>query len=59
MQRHLADVILILERAGLHELATEASRRLDDPVDQGELENFLQPYGITHDGLMSLMGGSP
>lgn len=59
MQRHLADVIQILERAGLHEVAVEASRRLDDPVDQRELENFLQPYGITHDDLISRMGGSP
>lgn len=59
MERRLADVVRTLNRAGLHDIAIEASRRLDDPVDQRDLEKFLAPYGVTRDVLISLMGGSP
>ena len=59
MKRRLEDVVNTLERAGLHDIAVEASRRLDDPVDQQELEIFLQSYGVTRDVLVSRMGGSP
>ena len=59
MNRPLPDVVRTLHRAGLHDIADEASRRLDDPVDDQELEAFLQPYGVTRDVLVSLMGGSP
>jgi hypothetical protein len=59
VKRRLEDVTRILEHAGLHDIAVEASRRLDDPVDQRDLDAFLQPYGITRDLLVSLMGGSP
>lgn len=49
MKRPLTDVAQILERAGLHDIAVEASRRLDDPVEQGDLETFLQSHGVTRD----------
>jgi hypothetical protein len=59
MERQLAVVVATLERAGLHDLATEASHRLGDPVEQRDLEKFLQSHGINRDVLVSLMGGSP
>lgn len=59
MTRSLDDVVRILRHAGLHDIADEAARRLNDPVDQLDLEKFLQPYGVTKDALISRMGGSP
>jgi len=59
MKRQRAVVVQTLERAGLHDIAIEASQRLDDPVEQRELETFLQSHGINRDVLVSLMGGSP
>lgn len=59
MKRRLGDVVDTLKRAGLPDLAAEASRRLDDPVEQRDLEIFLEPYGVNRDVLISLMGGSP
>lgn len=59
MKRRVEDVVQLLERAGLHDIAVEASQRLDDPVEQHELESFMQAHGVTRDVLVSLMGGSP
>lgn len=59
MKRDLAHVVQTLNRAGLHELAAEAGRQLEDPVDQRDLEAFLRPYGITRDTIVDLMGGNP
>jgi hypothetical protein len=59
MKRRLEDVVGTLQRAGLHDLAIEAAHRLDDPVEQRELELFLEPYGVSRDVLVSMMGGSP
>jgi hypothetical protein len=59
MKRQRAVVVETLERAGLHDIAIEASQRLYDPVEQRELDSFLQSYGLNRDVLVSLMGGSP
>jgi hypothetical protein len=59
MKRQRAVVVQTLERAGLHDIAIEASQRLDDPVEQRELDSFLQSHGINRDVLVSMMGGSP
>jgi hypothetical protein len=59
MKRRLEDVVQTLKRAGLHDIAIEASRRLDDPVEQRDLEIFLEPYGVNRDVLINMMGGSP
>jgi hypothetical protein len=55
-KQHVVDV---LNRLGHTELAEEASRVLPDPVDLNQLEALGMQYGLTHDGLISEMGGSP
>jgi hypothetical protein len=52
-------VIDILRRAGFAEAADEALRALPDPVELEALAQWAQQYGITHDELISRMGGSP
>ena len=52
-------VIDVLNRLGHTELAEEASRVLPDPVDIDQLEALGMQYGLTHDDLISEMGGSP
>jgi hypothetical protein len=59
VKRRIPEVVQTLDRAGLHNIAIEVSRQLKDPVDERELEAFLQRYGVTRDFLVSLMGGSP
>ena len=41
------------------EEADLAARDLPDPVDLDRAAQFLAPYGITKDALISRMGGSP
>jgi len=36
-----------------------AARDLPDPVDLDRAAQFLAPYGVTKDALISRMGGSP
>jgi hypothetical protein len=55
-KQHVVDV---LNRLGHTELAEEASRVLPDPVDLNRLEALGMQYGLTHDDLISEMGGSP
>ena len=55
-RQHIVDV---LRKTGYTEVADEAMRQLPDPVDLDYVAGFLAPYGITKDGLISLMGGSP
>lgn len=52
-------VIDILNRLGYAELAEEASRVLPDPVDIDQLGELALQHGLTHDELISRMGGSP
>lgn len=49
----------VLKRVGLTELAEEASRVLPDLVDADQLEEWALQRGISHDDLISRMGGSP
>jgi hypothetical protein len=41
------------------EAADKAASGLPDPVDLDQAQQFLEPYGITKDALISRMGGSP
>jgi hypothetical protein len=41
------------------EEAEVAARDLPDPVELDRAAQFLAPYGITRDVLISRMGGSP
>ena len=55
-RQHVVDV---LNRLGYTQAAEEASRVLPDPVDIDQLEALGVRYGVTHDDLVSEMGGSP
>jgi hypothetical protein len=53
------DVVDVLRRARLPELAKEARRALPDPVEDTQAENYLARFGITKDELINRRGGSP
>ena len=55
-RQHVVDE---LNRLGLRELADEASRDLPDPVDLDRLEAWGMQHGLSHDEIVSRMGGSP
>jgi hypothetical protein len=59
MQSARQDVVDMLRRTGLPELAEEALRVLPDPVDLDFAAEVLQSYGVTMDELIDRMGGSP
>jgi hypothetical protein len=52
-------VIDVLKRTGHTHLVDEASRVLPDPVDVDQASAWLMRHGLTHDDLISRMGGSP
>jgi hypothetical protein len=55
-----ADVLQVLRRLGVSEETIQAvDAEFDDPINVDELANFLLPYGITHDSVVSWLGGSP
>jgi hypothetical protein len=53
------EVIAVLMRAGLPDLAAKAEAELPDPVSDEELEKFGRRQGVSRDWLISRMGGSP
>jgi hypothetical protein len=55
-RQHVVDV---LRKAGLPEMADEATRDLPDPVDNEQAVAWAVPYGINMDELINRMGGSP
>jgi hypothetical protein len=55
-RQHVVDV---LNRLGYRQLAHEASQVLPDPVDADEAATWGMQHGLTHDVLISQMGGSP
>jgi hypothetical protein len=59
MQSSKQDVVDMLRRTGLAEIADEAMRVLPDPVDLDRAAGILESYGVTKDELISRMGGSP
>ena len=59
MQCARQDVVDVLRRTGLPELAEEALRVLPDPVDLDYAAVVLQSYGVTKDELIDRMGGRP
>jgi hypothetical protein len=52
-------VIDLFNRMGYTELAEEASRVLPDPVDVNQVMAWGMRHGLSHDDLISHMGGSP
>ncbi len=59
MQSSKQDVVDMLRRTGLADIADEAMRVLPDPVDLDHTAGILESYGVTMDELISRMGGSP
>jgi len=59
MQTGKQEVVRMLWKAGLFEIADEAMRDLPDPVDLDHLRDWGAQRGITRDVLISQMGGSP
>lgn len=55
-RQHVVD---LLNREGYTQLAEEAQRVLPDPVDVNRLAEWAMQHGLTHDDLISQMGGSP
>jgi hypothetical protein len=55
-RQHVVD---LLRRMGHARLAEEASRDLPDPADVDLISGWLMQHGLTLDGLISQMGGSP
>jgi len=61
MQQHYSrqHVIDLLNRMGNPQLAKEAARVLPDPADIDQISEWLMRHGLSHDGFISRMGGSP
>ena len=59
MQFRREEGVEILRRTGFNAEAEEAARVLPDPVDLDRVAQWAQQHGITHDMLISAMGGSP
>jgi hypothetical protein len=58
--RPKARVLAVLRRAGVPEQTVQAlNTALKDPVDLRRDGGLLSRYGITLDGLVDRMGGSP
>lgn len=53
------EVVALLMRIGLPDLADEANTELPDPVQMDEVVRFGERHGMTRDWLISRMGGSP
>jgi hypothetical protein len=53
------DIVKMLRRAGLADVAAAAQTSLPDPVDTKVLEQFCARYGLLGESLMDRMGGSP
>jgi hypothetical protein len=59
MQVSRQHVVDLLRRTGMSQAAEEAERVLPDPVDMDEVTKWGAKHGVTHDDLVSQMGGSP
>ena len=52
-------IIQMLRRAGLADVAAAAQKSLPDPVDSRDLDHFCAVYGLSKQSLIDRMGGSP
>jgi hypothetical protein len=55
-KQHVVD---LLRRMQHPDIADEAERELPDPIDADRLVEWMAQRGLTHDSLISQMGGSP
>lgn len=59
VQHSRQEVVDMLRRAGLSDVADEAMAELPDRVTFEEAEKWAGQHGVTRDVLISQMGGSP
>lgn len=59
MQHSRQEIVDLLRRAGLPEVADKARAELPDPVDFDHVIEWCNRHGVTRDLLISQMGGSP
>jgi hypothetical protein len=52
-------MVHILRRAGLREVAAEAEKELPVALDLDEALSWCAQHGVTHDEVISQLGGSP
>ena len=52
-------LIDLLRSLGYTRAAEEAARELPDPVTMEEVQRFADRHHISHDDIISQMGGSP
>jgi hypothetical protein len=52
-------VVHILRRAGFREVADEAEKELPVALDIEQALNWCAQHGVTHDEVISELGGSP
>jgi hypothetical protein len=55
-RQHVVNLMHTLQRP---DLADEASQDLPDPVDVDRLAAWFTRHGLSHDEMVSQMGGSP
>jgi hypothetical protein len=55
-KQHVVDLFY---RLGHPQLAEEAKRALPDPVGVSQVMQWAMEHGLTHDDIISEMGGSP
>jgi hypothetical protein len=53
------EIVQMLRRAGLADVAAAAEKALPDPVDAEVLDHFCGRYGLSKASLVDRMGGSP
>jgi len=53
------EIIKMLRRAGLTDVAAAAQKSLPDQVDAKVLDHFCARYGLSKQSLIDRMGGSP
>jgi hypothetical protein len=53
------EIVKMLRRAGLADVASAAQNSLPDPVDTKILDQFCAGYGLSRESLIDRLGGSP
>lgn len=57
--RSRQEIVSLLRRAGLEDLAMEASASLPDPANTEEIADFCKAHGLSLEWLMNRLGSSP
>ena len=53
------EIVNILRRAGLRDVAEKAAKELPDQVEVSDLEKWSSRHGVTRSMLINELGGSP